>query len=255
MANENKDDMAMTVADPAAEIQLIEARSQANFQLTPMGQELKRFEAIQRMGVMFAKGTIIPDSYKNNVANCAIAVDMAMRMGVNPVMVMQNLYIVHGTPAWSSKFLISTINTCGRFMPLRYECNNKTGDEYGYRCYTYEKSDKDKKERLDGTWVTWAMVKAEGWNTKNGSKWKTMPEQMFRYRAAAFWQRMYAPEISMGFQTADELDDIADVPYVEIHTPKSALTATSVADFDESPVVETVDVETGEVTEMFPDFN
>ena len=45
-------------------------------------------------------------------------------------MVMQNLYIVYGRPSWSSKFLIATINTCGRFEPLKFEltsngvCNN-----------------------------------------------------------------------------------------------------------------------------------
>ena len=31
-----------------------------------------------------------------------------------------------------------------------------------------------------------------------------MPEQMFMYRAAAFWQRIYAPELSLGMQTIDE---------------------------------------------------
>ena len=56
------------------------------------------------------------------------------------------------------------------------------------------------------------MVKAEGWDSKTGSKWKTMPEQMFKYRAAAFWQRAYAPEISMGLQTAEEAIDIAPTP-------------------------------------------
>ena len=64
------------------------------------------------------------------------------------------------------------------------------------------------------------MVKNEGWASKPGSKWKSMPEQMFRYRAAAFWQRMYAPEISMGFSTADEIEDIQTIDVVaeEINT-------------------------------------
>ena len=62
-------------------------------------------------------------------------------------------------------------------------------------------------ERLVGSRVTLAMAKDEGWSTKSGSKWKTMPEQMMMYRAAAFFVRAYAPEISMGLQTADELAD------------------------------------------------
>lgn len=195
-------------------LQQLQMRADAEFQLTKVGQELRRFEILQRMGQLYASATIVPDTYKGNLANCAIAIDMAQRMNANPVMVMQNLYLVHGMPAWSSKFLIATINTCGRFTPLRYECNGKEGDDYGWRCVAFETADTERKHPLEGTWVTRSMVKAEGWNKKPGSKWLTMPEQMFRYRAAAFWQRMYAPEISMGFSTADEIEDIQVVDVV-----------------------------------------
>lgn len=245
MSEEVKKELTIASEVANSEIQIIEARAMAEFQLSPIGQELKRFETIQRMGKMYAMSTIIPDCYKNNVSNCAIAIETAIRMNINPVMVMQNLYIVHGQPAWSSKFLVATVNSCGRFTPLRYECNNKEGDEYGWRCYAYEKSDAERKDRLEGTWITWAMVKAEGWCNKTGSKWKTMPEQMFRYRAAAAWTRIYAPEISMGYKTEDEQQDITDVPYTEIPTAKATAPRPSVADFDES--VEIVDPETGEV--------
>lgn len=232
------------------ELQLLQAKSSATFALTPVGQEFKRFETLQRMGQMYAAATIVPDTYKGNLANCAIALDMALRMKANPLMVMQNLFMVHGNPGWSSKFLIATINTCGRFTPLRYECNGKDGEEYGWRCYAYEATDKDKTERLEGTWVTWAMVKAEGWLNKTGSKWKTMPEVMFKYRAAAFWQRMYAPEISMGFSTVEELRDIEDVPFVELKAPSKAPSIPAVNSFDEDEEPQTqeaVDTETGEV--------
>ncbi|MCM1220094.1 MAG: recombinase RecT [Lachnospiraceae bacterium] len=227
----------------------MQAKSDATFALTTVGQELKRFEVLQRMGKMYATATVVPDTYKGNISNCAIALDMAMRMKANPLMVMQNLYMVHGNPGWSSKFLIATINTCGRFAPLRYECNEKHGDEYGWRAYTYEIDDKDKTERLEGSWVTWSMVKAEGWLNKSGSKWKTMPEVMFKYRAAAFWQRMYAPEISMGLNTAEELREIEDVPFVELKPRPKAPSVPSPSSFDEDEPTVVVDVETGEVTD------
>ncbi len=228
------------------ELQILQAKSDATFALTTVGQEIKRFEVLQRMGKMYSTATVVPDTYKGNISNCAIALDMALRMKANPLMVMQNLYMVHGNPGWSSKFLISTINTCGIFTPLRYECNDKQGDEYGWRCYAYEKSDKDKAERLEGPWVTWTMVKNEGWLNRSGSKWKTMPEVMFHYRAAAFWQRMYAPEISMGFNTVEELRDIEDVPFVELKTAPKPPTIPTPDTFDEDEP-QVVDVETGEV--------
>lgn len=193
------------------ELKLIQARSAAEFALTPIGQQVKKFEIQQRMAQMYSTSTIIPDTYKGNIGNCVIAIDMAMRMNANPLMVIQNLYIVHGNPSFSSKFLIATINASGRFTPLRYEFRGKEGtDGYACRVYAYESWDKDHKDPLFGDWVSIEMAKKEGWFDKSGSKWKSMPNQMLRYRAAAFWQRVYCPEISMGLMTSEEYEDIDD---------------------------------------------
>jgi hypothetical protein len=167
------------------------------------------FELIQRVSKAFASSDLVPKQYQGNLANCMIAMDMAQRIGANPLMVMQNLYIVHGTPGWSSKFLVATINACGRYSSLRYEWKGQPGaEDYGCRAWAVEKAS---GERLDGVWVTWKMVKAEGWSSKSGSKWLTMPDQMFIYRAAAFWQRAYAPELGMGLITTEELGDVIDI--------------------------------------------
>lgn len=163
------------------------------------------FELMQRVAKAFASSTLVPQTYQGNVPNCMIALNLAQRLKADELMVMQNLYIVHGNPGWSSKFLIACVNTCGRYSAMRYEWRGDAGaDDFGCRAWALEK---DTGERLNGVWVDWKMVKAEGWNAKNGSKWKTMPEQMFVYRAAAFWQRAYAPEISMGLSSAEELND------------------------------------------------
>lgn len=166
------------------------------------------FELMQRIAKAFSTSDLVPAQYQGNLPNCMIALDMAQRIGANPLMVMQNLYVVHGNPGWSSKFLIATVNTCGRFSSLRYEWKGEPGKpEYGCRAWA---SEKDTGERLDGIWVTWAMVNAEGWSSKKGSKWNTMADQMFIYRAAAFWQRAYAPDLAMGLQTQEELKDVFD---------------------------------------------
>lgn len=152
------------------ELQIIQAKQAAEFAMTPVGQTVKQFEVMQRMANMYTTSTIVPDTYKGNVGNCVIALDMAMRMGCNPLMCMQNLYIVHGNPAFSSKFLIATINASGRFSPLRYEFKGEEGTpEYGCRCIAYESSDKDHKEPLHGDWITMGMAEKEGWTKKNGS--------------------------------------------------------------------------------------
>lgn len=212
------------------ELQLIQAKQAADFALTPVGQQIKQFEVMQRMAKMYTTSTIVPQNYQgeSNIGNCIIALDMAVRMNANPLMVMQNLSIVHGQPAFSSKFLIATINASKRFSPLRYEFKGEPGTlDYGCRCVAYEATDTAHTEPLYGTWITLQMAKDEGWSTKNGSKWRTMPEQMLKYRAAAFWQRSYCPEISMGFITAEEAHEIVDAEYEEI---KPASTKSKLAD-------------------------
>lgn len=233
MEQENNKNVVLTPQQQ--EIQILQIKRQAEFDLTPIGQQVKQFEATQRIAMMYAMSNFIPDSYKyrngqpleQNVvlANCTIALEMATRMQANPLMVMQNLYIVHGQPAFSSKFLIACINASKRFSPLRYEFKGEEGtDDYACRAIAYEANDTKHKEPLEGDWISMRMAKAEGWTSKKGNKWLTMPTQMLRYRAAAFWQRAYCPEISMGLLTAEEAQDAFAQTYEEVKQP-SATTA------------------------------
>lgn len=167
------------------------------------------FEHVQRVANVFSKSELVPKKYQGNVANCVIALEMATRMNVSPLMVMQNLDIILGRPCWSSKFLIASLNACGRFSPLRYEDSKDNGGSTRAMAMDIKTG-----EKLYGVWVSMDMAKAEGWIDKSGSKWKTMPELMRRYRAASFFTNQYAPEISMGFQTVDEVIDIT--PHEEI---------------------------------------
>lgn len=166
------------------------------------------FELAQRAAKLLASSTLVPKEYQGNLSNCVIALNMANRVGADPLMVMQNLVIVHGRPTWSSQFLISTVNTCGRFTALRYEFFGEPGtDGWGCRAWAIEKAT---GEKLVGTDVTIAIAKKEGWYGKNGSKWQSIPQQMLMYRSGSWWTRAYAPELSMGLHTAEEMRDTYD---------------------------------------------
>lgn len=150
-----------------------------------------------------AESQIIPDTFKRNPASCLIAIDMANRMRRNPLEVMQSLYIVHGKPSFSSSFLISLINSCGYYEPLRFRL---MGEGDGRTCEAWT-IDKRVGEEIVGPLVSIQMAKAEGWYNKSGSKWQTMPEVMLRYRAAAFFSRAYCPDLTGGFHSEDEARD------------------------------------------------
>lgn len=186
------------------------------------------FEFTQRAASLLSKSTLVPKDYQNNLPNCVIALNMASRMGADPLMVMQNLYIVYGRPGWSSQFLIATFNTSGKFSALRYEWVGKMGtDEFGCKAWALEKST---GERLEGSTVTIDISKKEGWYAKNGSKWPTMPEQMLMYRAASWFIRAYAPEMAMGMHTVEEIRDIGVVE-VTTNSPKMLVESSIDAEF------------------------
>jgi hypothetical protein len=161
------------------------------------------FDTAQRIAKALSSSDLVPETYKNNIANCLVALEAAQRIGASPLMVMQNMHIIHGRPSWSSQFIIAAINSCGRFGALKFRMG--AGE-----CTAYA-SDKDSGEIVEGPKVTMAMAQAEGWANKTGSKWKTMPELMLRYRAAAFFGRLYAPDVLMGMYAEEEIRDMIEV--------------------------------------------
>lgn len=170
--------------------------------------DLQGFELMQRAAKALAASTLVPKDFQSNLPNCLIALEMAQRIGASPLMVMQNLYIVHGRPGWSAKFLIASFNQCGRFSSLRFEWTGERGkDTWGCKAWAIEKAN---NERIEGPSITIALAKSEGWYERGGSKWKTIPELMLMYRAAAWMVNTHAPEISMGLNTAEELGDVYD---------------------------------------------
>ena len=206
-----------------------------------------------------------------------IAIEMAQRIGASPLMIMQNMVIIYGRPSWSSKFLVATVNTCGRFNPLQYRFTEKGmlgkvdyteyertwdktlyGGKGGYKnaaktvtfdgtkvmdieCVAFTTA-KGSDKVLESSPISLRLAIQEGWYTKNGSKWRTMPKQMLMYRAASFWTNAYAPELSMGMKTEDEIRDIVDVDYEEIIAtqPEDGAEKKTVSLDDEKPQETTV---------------
>ena len=186
--------------------QIITANESAGQQVAA-AQGDSAFNLMYRRAKAMSSASLVPKDYRDNIPNTMIALELADRIGASPMQVMQNLHIIQGKPSWSASFLIATVNACGRFKPMRFEVVGDDPHDKTYKVRAYAE-DKESGERCDGPWVTWKMVEAEGWHSKTGSKWKTMPGPMFMYRAASFWSRIFAPEVSMGIHTADEVEDV-----------------------------------------------
>lgn len=227
---------------------------------------LEAFELSQRIAKMLSSSTLVPEQYRqtikvkagkdnfgnmlyrdepnpNGLANCVIALNMASRLNADPLMVMQNLYLIEGRPSWSSQFIMAAINSCGRFSALRFELEDLGEKEVEYTETVWENRikktvhkkitinnmscvafavERETGERIESSKITMEMAVKEGWYQKNGSKWQTMPEQMLRYRAASFFGRVYAPELLMGLRSSEEEQErIIDV------TPETVVASAS----------------------------
>lgn len=169
-------------------------------------QNTKMLNLISKLADKYANSTMIPDAYRNNPNNCFVALEIASRMNVSPLLVMQNLYIVKGKPSWAGQACKALIDGCGKFRNSEYVMTGSLKDGT-LGCYLQAINVKT-GQVVKGTEVTLKMARDEGWIDKPGSKWKTMPEQMLKYRAAAFFARTECPEVLMGFQTADEIEDV-----------------------------------------------
>ena len=174
----------------------------------PQGGFIESFRECYNLAKVFAKSSLVPQQYQGKTEDCAIAVDMAERMGVTPLMVMQNLYVVKGKPSWSGQ-------ACMSFIKAKYGDAEPvyTGQRGTDTRGCFVRVTKPDGEVIEGAEVTIGMAKAEGWYSKKDkygketSKWQTMPELMLAYRAAAFFARVYCPEILMGVQVEGEVED------------------------------------------------
>jgi hypothetical protein len=288
-----------SLAELKASTRSLPAETQIGF-FTAGGLDL-----MQRAAHLLSNSTLVPKQYQslwvkrdkygnqegqptqnpNAISNCVLALNMSQRLGADPLMIMQNLYIVEGRPGWSSQFITAAINACGKFSPLRFEIEDLGEKNFEWSEKVWEQNpqngrnfrkDVSKNARLRNMkCVAWAIEKAtgerissppvsiemavlEGWYGKDGSKWKTMPEVMLRYRAASFFGKLYAPELLMGIQTAEEIHDTIDLSEMSPGSfgldeePKPMTMDDIKATLPQAAPGEHIDMDTGEVTPKEP---
>ena len=171
----------------------------------------EQFQMAKQAAEMLASSSMVPAAYQNNPGSCFIALNTALRLRMDPLMIMQNLYVVQNRPSWSGQFAIALVNICPKFSATWFEYRNEEDFQKGVRMCAQLKTG----QNVYGTWITPEMVKAEGW----GKKWQTMPEQMYKYRAAAFFARTECPEALLGLSVEGEAEDMAGKSQPDIKPP------------------------------------
>jgi len=162
------------------------------------------FEQMQRAATLFSKSGLVPKNFENNPAACFVGLQLAAQLGVNPFMLFQKIYNIGGKIGIEAQVAIAIANQRGVFEgPIEHKFSGQGDSRSCTATAILAKSKKAVSLEID-----WKTVNAEGWNKKGGSKWLTMPDQMFRYRSSLWLIRTYAPECLMGLNSIDEIEDM-----------------------------------------------
>lgn len=154
--------------------------------------------------VTLANSDVIPDSFRGKPNSVFLAIDAAMRMNTGVLEVMQNLYVVSGQPSFSTKYKIALVNRSGKYRGgLNVEMvDGSTGPGSVSRCWAIDESTGMEREEF----FTWAEAEAEGLISKKGSKYRTTPDLMMKYRAASRFISFNCPELTLGMPSREELE-------------------------------------------------
>ena len=174
-------------------------------------------QSLQQLARIFAGSSVVPKQFQRSEPNCIIALDIAGRLGLSPMAVFQNLYIIQDKPAWSAPFIISLFNhvASDRFEPLEFRFFGTPGTPER-TCVAFA------RRKNNGSIVEGPMVSRKtATDAKWGPLWSSMPELMLRYRAAAFFVRTTCPEILFGLYTREEALDIVAAEKTKT-TPQTA---------------------------------
>lgn len=159
--------------------------------------DVQKFDHLQRVGKLLAMSPLFPEHLRKGgleaaIANGALVLNMANRLNEDPLTVAQNIFFVGGRPGWNTTYMIAKANQSGVFRdPIDWDLKGK-GESLSVTAFgILARTGKRVEVTLD-----WETAKKEGW-TKN-PKYQSIPEQMFRYRSAAFLIRLYCPEVMIG---------------------------------------------------------
>lgn len=172
---------------------------------TSVYADVKLYNDAFKMAEGLAKSDLVPDNYKGKPESCLIAIDVARQIGArSPIFVMQNLYVVKGKPSWSGQYCDAIVRA--NFKNVKVDLSGE-GDDRGCQVTAYDENG----NFCEGTRVTIRMAKQEGWFSKTGSKWQTIPDLMLQYRAFAFFSRIHCPDKLLGIHDEFENLDISKI--------------------------------------------
>lgn len=179
------------------------------FSLTP--QSLN--EALQ-FADMLSKSNMVPKDYQGNPANCIIAMQWGMEIGLQPLQAMQNIAVINGRPAIWGDAMLAIVRGSGLLERIAEDPTDA-----GCTCIVKRKGEPEVTRTF-----TLEDAKRAGLAGKQGP-WQQHPKRMMQMRARAFALRDVFPDVLRGVHIAEIAQDEPaerDMGAAEDVTPQKA---------------------------------
>jgi hypothetical protein len=165
---------------------------------------------LYRVGKAFSLSGLVPVHFQGKPEACLVALMYAQQLGEHPMLVFQELSVINGRPSTSARFAIARANKSGLLAgPITWSDKGQ-GDALEV---TARAKLRESGEVISAT-VSMREAAADGW-TRN-PKYKSIPGQMLRWRAATRLISLYLPEVLFGLGVREELETVKPATVREV---------------------------------------
>lgn len=172
--------------------QLATIEQKPRFSLTPTS-----IDEAMRFADMLSKSALVPKDYQGNPANCVIAMQWGMEIGLQPLQAMQSIAVINGRPAIWGDAMIALVKGSGLLESIVEDVGDtaatctvkRRGEGEVSRSFSMEDA---KKAGLAGKQGPWAQY----------------PKRMLQMRARAWALRDVFPDVLRGVFVAEEAQDM-----------------------------------------------
>lgn len=161
-----------------------------------------------------AASDLVPPHFQKKPSNVLIALEFAHRNNIAPFAAMQSMFVVHGRVGMSASMAISLARKHNVWKKMTYKTTG-SGPSLAVTAVATLHDDSEASAT-----VTMGMANEAGWS-KN-AVYKSIPEQMLKYRAATFLIRSHFPEVLFGMQTTEEIEDVHAAKTIKLD-PKTVI--------------------------------
>lgn len=157
-----------------------------------------QFEHLYRVAKAFSMSGMVPGHYQGKPEACMVALMLAEQLGESPMLIFQEMVPINGRPSTSARFAIARANGSGLLKGPITWLSKGTGEALEVQA---KATMAETGETITAV-VTMKEAVADGW-TKN-AKYRSMPEQMLRWRSATRLINLYIPEVLFGLGVKEE---------------------------------------------------